>query len=179
MTADLPDVSIRPYRRSDADAFYEAARESHNEVFEWLPWCHAQYSLNEARDWIASRDRAWKEGLEYSFAIVAPSGRFLGGLGVNMINRIHQFANVGYWVRTSETGRGVAPAAIRRAAAFAFERTSLVRLEIVCAVGNVRSQKAAERAGASREGVLRDRLLLREAPVDAVMYSIVRSRWRG
>lgn len=179
MTTSLPEVLLRVYRSDDAQALYTAACESREDVFRWLGWCHPNYSLAEAREWVASREHAFKEGIEYSFAIVDPAGRYLGGLGLNMINRLHQFANLGYWVRSSETGRGVAPAAIRRAAAFAFEKTTLVRLEIVCAVGNVRSQRAAERAGAFREGVLRDRLLLHHVPIDAVMYSIVRSSWSG
>src|SRR5437764_6118705 len=45
----------------------------------------------------------------YSFAVLDQScGRFLGGVGINFINRVHQFANLGYWVRTSAAGRGVA-----------------------------------------------------------------------
>jgi RimJ/RimL family protein N-acetyltransferase len=144
------------------------------EVFPWLPWCHPDYSLAEAVEWIGSRAPLASQGLEYSFAIVAPQGRFLGGCGINQINPIHRFGNLGYWVRSSETGRGVAAEAIRQLAEFAFAGTGLERLEIVCAVGNERSQRAAERAGAQREGVLRSRLLLRGTPVAAVMYSLVR-----
>ena len=70
--------------------------------------------------------------------------------------------------------RGVATEAVRQVADFAFGNTDLVRLEIVCAVGNDASQRVAERAGAVREGVLRHRLLLHGQPVDAVMYSVVR-----
>jgi ribosomal-protein-serine acetyltransferase len=77
-------------------------------------------------------------------------------------------------VRTSATGRGVASEAVRQVADFAFRNTELVRLEIVCAVGNRRSQRVAERAGAVREGVLRDRLLLHGEAVDAIMYSLTR-----
>jgi RimJ/RimL family protein N-acetyltransferase len=49
-----------------------------------------------------------------------------------------------------------------------------MRLEIVCAVGNVRSQRVAEKVGALKEGVLRNRLLLPSGPSDAVMFSLVR-----
>ena len=153
---------------------WEAARESCTEVFRWLPWCHPQYSMAEAEEWIRSRPPLAAEGREYSFAIVGEDGRFLGGCGLNQINRIHRFANLGYWVRTSATGRGVATTAVRQVADFAFQDTDLVRLEIVCAVGNERSQRVAERAGAIREGVLRHRLLVHGQPVDAVMYGLVR-----
>ena len=124
----------------------------------------------------AVRSHLAAEGHEYTFAIVGDDGRFLGGCGINQINRIHKFGNLGYWVRTSATGRGVASEAVRQAAGFAFRNTDLVRLEIVCAVGNERGQRVAGRAGAVREGVLRRRLLLHGEPVDAVMYSLVRER---
>jgi RimJ/RimL family protein N-acetyltransferase len=143
-------------------------------VYPWLPWCHPQYSLAEAQEWIRSRAPLAGEGREYTFAIVGTGGRLLGGCGLNQINRLHRFANLGYWVRTSATGHGVATDAVRQLADFAFRNTDLVRLEIVCAVGNNASQRVAERAGAVREGALRYRLLLHGQPVDAVLYSLVR-----
>lgn len=170
---------IRAYEADDAEPLWEAVRESVAEVGRWLPWCHAQYSMAEAVEWIGSRAPLAAEGREYGFAIVGSDGRLLGGCGVNQINRIHRFGNLGYWVRTSATGRGVATGAVRQLAAFAFGTTDLVRLEIVCAVGNERSQRVAARAGAVREGVLRSRLLLDGQPVDAVMYSLVRGAERS
>jgi RimJ/RimL family protein N-acetyltransferase len=130
--------------------------------------------MAEAIEWVRTRAGLAAEGKEYSFAIHSPQGRFLGGCGINQINRVHGFANLGYWVRTSATGRGVATEAARQAAEFAFRTTDLVRLEIVCAVGNEASQRVAERAGATREGVLKQRLRLHGQPVDAVMFSLVR-----
>lgn len=171
--------SLRAYEREDAEPLWEAARESVAEVFPWLPWCHAGYSMREAVAWVDSRRQLAALGHEYSFAIVGEDGRLLGGCGINQINRIHRFANLGYWVRTSATRRGAATEAVRQVAQFAFDNTDLVRLEIVCAVGNDASQRVAERSGAVREGVLRHRLLLRGQPVDAVMYSLVRTRPRG
>jgi len=166
--------SIRAYEAEDAEALWQAARESVGEVFRWLAWCHGQYSLAEAVEWIRSRAALAAEGREYTFAIVGADGRFLGGCAINQINRIHRFGNLGYWVRTSATRRGVATEAVRQVAEFAFTNTDLVRLEIVCAVGNGASQRVAERAGAVREGVVRRRLLLHGQSVDAVMYSLVR-----
>jgi len=170
----VPACSLRPYEPGDAEALFEAARESVAEVFPWLAWCHAQYSMAEAVEWIRSRRQLAAEGQEYNFAIVGDDGRFLGGCGLNQINRIQKFGNLGYWVRSSTTGRGVATETVRQAADFAFQNTDLVRLEIVCAVGNERSQRVAARAGAVREGVLRHRLMIHGQPVDAVMFSLVR-----
>jgi RimJ/RimL family protein N-acetyltransferase len=172
----MTEVRIRPYAAADAAGLDEAARESHADVFPWLAWCHAAYGLEEAKAWAESRPRLFARGDSYDFVIADSAGRFLGGCGLNQVNRIHRFANLGYWVRSSAMGSGVAPAAIRLLAAFAFAETDLERLEIVCALGNTRSQRAAEKAGAAREGLLRARLLVHGRPHDAVMYSIVRPR---
>jgi len=170
-------IAIRRYRTDDAPALHAAASESVDEVFPWLEWCHPGYSLAEAEAWAGSREKLSAEGVEYDFAIVDAEGSFLGGCGLNQINRVQRFANLGYWVRTSHAGRGVAPAAVRLLAGFAFAETDLVRLEIVCAVGNRRSQRVAEKAGAVREGVLHHRLWFHGKPHDAVMFAILRSRW--
>jgi RimJ/RimL family protein N-acetyltransferase len=64
--------------------------------------------------------------------------------------------------------------AARLVAEYAFRETDLIRLEIVCAVANTRSQRVAEKVGAVREGMLRSRRLS-SGPSDAAMYSLVRS----
>lgn len=166
---------IRLYQQGDAQHMHVAALESVAEVYPWMAWCHERYSLDEARQWIAVQEDLAKQAMAYEFVILDQGGRFLGGCGINQISKVNRFANLGYWVRTSETGRGVAPAAVRRVAEYAFSETDLIRLEIVCAVGNTRSQRVAEKVGAVREGILRNRLLLPTGPSDAVMYSLVRA----
>jgi ribosomal-protein-serine acetyltransferase len=165
---------IRTLREEDVSALFEAARESIAEVSPWLPWCHENYSIEETREFIASRELASQGGEWYSFGIFEKDGgRFLGGVGINFINRVHQMANLGYWVRTSAAGRGVATSATRLAARFGFEQLGLQRIEIVAAVDNIPSQRVAEKAGAVREAVLRKRLLIRGKSMDAVLFSLV------
>jgi RimJ/RimL family protein N-acetyltransferase len=111
----------------------------------------------------------------YSFGIFdRNSGRFLGGVGLNFINRVHQFGNLGYWVRTTAAGKGVASKASRLVARFGFEELGLHRIEILAAVSNIASQRVAKNIGAVREGILRRRLLIRGESYDAVMFSLVR-----
>ncbi|GMV37019.1 MAG: hypothetical protein AMXMBFR61_15270 [Fimbriimonadales bacterium] len=156
------------------DAVYEAARESIAEVGRWLPWCHPEYRREETAEWIAGRIAAWDCGEAYEFVIEdAATGRVLGGVGINGIDRSHRSANLGYWVRTSAAGRGVATAAARLAARFALKEVGLVRVCILADIENRPSQRVAEKAGAVREGVLRNALFLRGEPRDAVCYSLI------
>ena len=80
-------------------------------------------------------------------------------------------ANLGYWVGTRHTGKGYATRAARLLSDFGLNDLKLQRVEIVAAVTNHASQRVAEKAGAVREGILRNRIVLHGQPHDAVMYS--------
>ena len=122
----------------------------------------------------ASRDADWEKSEHYSFVITEqPGGEFIGGVGLNFINRVHNLANVGYWVRSSRTRRGFASAATRLAARFGMKELGFTRLEIVAAVENLASQRVAEKAGAKREGVLRNGIRQHGQLHDAVMFSLI------
>ncbi len=167
-------VKIRRYCADDIPLLFEAARESTSEMLDWLSWCHPNYTVEESRSFVLSCEIAWSQKTRFAFAVFdASSDLFLGGVGLNQFNRKHNFANLGYWVRSSQTRRGVATAATLLAAQFGFEDLGLYRIEILTAVANAASQRVAAKAGAKREGILRNRLLLHNRPHDAVMYSLV------
>ena len=165
-----PPVTIRRYETDDAARVFEAARESMAEISPWMPWCHPDYSLEETRAWIAHCEVVWREKREFNFVIEDKGGAFLGTCGLNQIRWRERAANLGYWVRTSATGRGIATAAVRRLAEFAFRRTDLARLEILAAVENIASQRVAEKCGARREGLVADRLFLHGVRHPAVVF---------
>ncbi|HEY0386271.1 MAG TPA: GNAT family protein [Pyrinomonadaceae bacterium] len=176
MKTELTDgnILIRPFRDDDIDVVHGAVCESLDELGRWLQWCHPGYAREETAAFILARAGAWSAGQEFSFAIVdARTGEFLGSVGLNQLNPAYRMANLGYWVRTIHTARGVASAATRLVARFGLLEVGLKRLEIIAAVGNRASQRAAEKAGAVREGVLRKRLWINEQPHDAVLYSLV------
>ena len=73
-------------------------------------------------------------------------------LRVDHIHPVYKFCNLGYWVRTSRHGRGIAGRAAKLIAQFAFEKVNLIRAEIVIAVGNSTSKRVAEKVDAHYEG---------------------------
>jgi ribosomal-protein-serine acetyltransferase len=167
-------VGIRPYRHPDIPLLFEAVRESINELSAWLDWCTPAYSPKESTEFIVSQQAEGDKGADYNFVIYElQSGAFLGGVGLNQINRMHNFANLGYWVRTNAAGRGVATAAVRLMARLGLEELKFNRLEILASAGNAGSQRVAAKAGARREGLLRKRLLVHGQPHDAVLFSLV------
>ncbi|HUL51166.1 MAG TPA: GNAT family protein, partial [Candidatus Nitrosotalea sp.] len=119
--------------------------------------------------------RWWRQGEAFNFGIFdRREDRFLGSIWLSQINQKHHYANVGYWVRTRSTGRGIATAAVKLILQFGFEEAGMNRLEILAAVGNKASRAVARKIGAKPEGVLRHRLQLQNRFHDAVMFSVLK-----
>jgi RimJ/RimL family protein N-acetyltransferase len=160
---------------SDAAFIWEAVRESLTELHPWMPWCHPGYAIEETRSWLTVQVQAFQQRTAFEFAVAGGDGRYLGGCGLNQIDALNQRANLGYWVRASATGRGVATDAVTLVREWGFAHTDLVRLEVLIAVGNSASRRVAEKCGAVYEGTLRSRLLVHGVRHDAAMYAFIRS----
>ncbi len=170
----VDDVRIRPYRVEDAEDLWTAVRESVPELRPWMPWCHPDYSVDEARRWVEEQSLAFRARQAFQFVISDANGRYLGACGLNDLDAVNRRANLGYWVRSRETGRGVASSAVRILRDWAFAETDLIRLEIVVAVGNRSSRRVAEKSGARKEGRLERRLWLDGRSSDAILYAFTR-----
>lgn len=166
-------VTLRPWRDGDAAELHEAVRESVESVGRWLPWCHAGYDMAEALAWAAHCRATWQDGTQFAFAVRdAASGALLGGCGLNELDRTHRNTNLGYWVRASRHGQGIAASAARLVARFGFAELGLVRIEIVALPDNHASRRVAAKLGAQFEGMARQRLWAWDRAHDAAIYGL-------
>jgi ribosomal-protein-serine acetyltransferase len=165
---------LRPWRSTDAGELHDAVRESVASVGRWLPWCSADYGLERAEAWVAQCRDHWRSGEQLAFAVRdAASDELLGGCGLNQFNAMHRSANLGYWVRTSRQGQGIASAAARLVARFGFGELGLVRIEIVTLPDNRASRRVAAKLGAVFEGMARQRLWAWHRAHDAAVYALI------
>lgn len=163
---------VRRYELSDEQQLFQAARSSIPEVFRFLPWCHPDYSIEDSRNWLITIVPNWDRAIAYSFGIFSKDGQELhGGCGINQIDE-HRTGNLGYWVKTASTRRGIATEVTPMLAKYGLEYLGLQRIEIVMSVENTASRAVAEAAGGVYEGRLRNRLLLHGRSHDAWVYSI-------
>lgn len=161
----------------DADEFLRAVVESKAELMRWMEWCHADYSAVDVQRWFEQADQMWASKTAFPMLIKSKAdGSLLGGTGLHDVMLYgKREAELGYWVRAGARGRGVASTAIRAIAAFAFNELKLVRASMRIRLDNHSSRRAAERAGASFEGVTRHGIVHGEARFDAAQYSLLPS----
>jgi RimJ/RimL family protein N-acetyltransferase len=174
-------LCLRPFEASDAEAFAQAVLESTGTMARWMPWCHPNYTAEEAREWFAAAAQAIADQSAVEVGIFSGDGTEpLGGVGLNQFNRLHNYCNLGFWVRESRQRQGIATRAAQLLAEFGFKELGLTRIEIVIAEGNAASNGVARKLGAHFECAARNRLVLHGTPVNASIYSLIpadRSAW--
>ena len=169
-------VSLRPFEFGEENDLHKAVQESIPELNPWMSWANDKYSIETARNFITLTRAHWSSGAMYAFAISdAQTRELLGGCSLSHIHSVYSFCNLGYWVRTSRHGDGIAGRAAKLAARFAFEKVNLIRAEIVISVGNEPSKRVAEKIGAHYEGILLNRMVVGKEVYDAHMFSLLPS----
>ncbi len=164
------DVLLRPWRIGDAEAVFRACQDP--EIHEWVgtPW---PYERHHAESFVSGRFGGWSDGSAPLAIVDAETDTVLGAITVHAPVEVR--ASVGYWLTAEARGRGVATRALRLISRWALEELPIARLQLYTLVGNDRSGAVAERAGFSREGVLRSWELHDGRPVDVVMYALVKT----
>lgn len=168
------ELLLRPFGPDDSHELYCAVRESLKELRPWMSWATDEYTERTAKEYIALARARWEERTYYALAITR-ADTLLGACTLSSLHPLYRFCNLGYWVRASYQGQGIAGRAAKVAARFAFELLGLIRVEIVIAPENQASLRVAEKIGAHDEGILLNRMVVGKSIYDAHMYSLVPS----
>ncbi len=171
---------LRRFRPSDADPLREAVGQSLPELSRWLPWARGLYGLPQARVFIKSSNRSWRRGRAFDFSVTMKGEphRVVGGVGIWYTSRIQRSGEIGYWVRSDLTGKGVATEAAKALLPLGFEEMGLHRILMRIGVGNHSSRRVAEKLGFSYEGIAREEILVRGVWMDHEVFSLLEREWQ-
>jgi RimJ/RimL family protein N-acetyltransferase len=156
------EIVLRPFTEDDVPAITAACQDP--EIPRWTR-VPSPYTEQDARAFVS-------EAAEGSFAIVdARTGELLGSIGVRPLG--DGVGQIGYWIRREARGQGVATRALGTISKWAFDTLALARLQLITEPENQASQRAAEKAGFQREGLLRAFAELKGHRPDFYMYSLL------
>ena len=168
---------LRVPRTGDGESLHEAIAESVVELRRFLaslPWVAAEQSVesseifcrNAESNFIARRD------LPYLMWEKA-SGSVIGATGLHRTDWNTPKTEIGYWCRTSRTGKGFTSEAVEALVEVAFEQLKVSRVELITDAENLGSRRVAQRCRFELEGILRNE---RRAPDGTLRNTCVYSR---
>lgn len=164
-------IALRAARAEDVPAVTAACRDPLIARYTLVP---SPYGADDAREWFREAERQRCEGTGIHFLAVSVDDRgVLASVGMNEVTWVHRVGQIGYWVAPEARRRGVAARSVRLLSRWALGSLGLGRVEIRVDVENEASQRVAEVAGFTREGVLRSRAESKGRRWDEVMYSLL------
>ena len=164
-------IKLEPPSMKGATSILEAIIESECELRIFLPW--VDFSLTEPES-IANTQRAienfehFTDELRYSI-IRKSDGYFLGIISLIIRDKSVPFFEIGYWLRTSATGKGYISEAIALLENYAFNELGANRIAITAASKNNKSCLVAERNGYQLEAKLLNARRLPSGELDNTM----------
>ena len=137
-------------------------------------------SMEDMRNWVRDILSRAQNGTDVPFvAIHLASGKVAGATRyLNIMPKDRGLEIGGTWYGTEYQRTTVNTECKYLLLTHAFEKLGCIRVQLKTDLRNVRSQKAIERIGAKREGILRNHMILPSGQFrDSVFYSILDSEW--
>ncbi len=175
-----PRLVLRPFRRRDVAPVHEAVTASLEDLAKWLPWAASGYARSVTNQFVRDSIAAWGEGRAHDFAVRSreDANAHLGNVSVWWTSKPNLAGEIGYWVRTDRTGKGICTEATARILQVAFEELGMHRVSLRIAVGNHASERVAAKLGFTHEGLLRDEVKVGSVWLDHTVWGLLDREWR-
>ncbi|MBN1942887.1 MAG: GNAT family N-acetyltransferase, partial [Phycisphaerae bacterium] len=172
-------LALRSPAFSHAEPLCEAVVESFSELHPWMPWAQEEPSVEKTAENIRKAIDEFKAQTAIRIHVFdRKTGQIVGSSGYPRVDLAVPNVEIGYWIRTSRTRRGICRETVRALTRYAMETLRVQRVEIRCDNDNERSWRVAERVGFTLEGILRRNCLdCRGRPRNTRVYSMLPDEW--
>lgn len=167
-------VRLEPMSQEHAQGLYNRGRTAAD--WQYLPRA-CFVDLADTRQWV---DEALATPGQLPFVIVETGkNKVVGSTRYLNIRPAHRSLEIGWtWLGQEWQRSGVNTEVKLLLLTHALERLDCLRVEFKTDARNLRSQRALERIGATREGVLRKHMIVQgDHPRDSVYFSVIDSDW--
>ena len=180
---DLPStlhserLLLRVPQAGDGPALHAAVAESMPELRRFLaslPWVAADQSIERSEIYCRTAQANFVARRDMPYLLFEKaSGQLVGCSGLHRPEWATPKLEVGYWVRSSCSGKGFVSEAVAALTELAFGALHAARLELITDAENTASRRLALRCGFVLEGVLRHE---RRAPDGSLRNTCVYAR---
>jgi len=174
---------VRCWEPRDAPLLKEAVDSSLDHLRPWMPWAHDDPQPLAAKvDLLRTFRGNFDLGNDFVYGIFSrDESEAVGGSGLHR-RSFEGVLEIGYWIRASRAGEGLATEATAAVARVGFEVAEASRIEIRVATENAASLAIPRKLGFVEEGTLRRFLHGPDGtPLqrDAVVFALLREQLAG
>jgi len=149
---------VRCWDPLDASKLKAAIDMSIEHLRPWMPWATLEIVPLEGRvAWIRTCRAEFDLDRNYVYGIFnLEESEVIGGTGLH-VRQSPEAREIGYWISKANVGHGYATEVAAALTKVAFEIDDIKRVEIHCAVDNVKSAAIPKRLGFEQEAILKQR----------------------
>jgi ribosomal-protein-alanine N-acetyltransferase len=172
-TLETEHLLLRKPRMEDASVIFERYA-CDPEVTRYLSW-RPHKTVQETEQFLLACGQLWRTGKDFALVITARGGD--NAIGMFGLHPMKMKIEIGYVLARPYWGKGYMSEALSTVIDWAFTQPDIYRVQAFCDVDNIASARVMEKAGMTREGLLRRYALhpnLSDEPRDAYLYALVR-----
>ena len=157
LTEPLTDgvVTLRRFTLDDVEAVTSACQDP--EIPRWTAGVPEPYEAHHAQEWIALHDGFWDHERRAAFAFCdARSAELRGSMTLAEVDFTARSAVAGYWAAPWARNRGATTRALTLACRWGFDVLGLREVNLMTLMGNIASERVAQKAGFVSIGMIQD-----------------------
>ncbi len=165
-------IFLRVPRQGDGADVYKAIVESRAEFLPWLPFAREDPAVAKSEQWASLQHAKFIRGEAFGLLVFDRfTHELVGSSGFAEANFATGECEIGYWIRTSRSGRGLMSEAVLTLCDFCLYQAQMHRVEIRTDPANIKSIAVALRTGFYLESRrTRDALTPDGIPRDTLVY---------
>lgn len=148
-------IRLRAYKEEEAELVWKMIEEE--SIKENLQvGVNFPYSLNGEKEFVKSATN--NTGELFNFAIENEEGKYIGGCGINNVDRKNSVSEIGLWLGKDFHGKGYGSDTLRTLCKFIFDEMNINKVSLGYFEFNEKGRRCYDAVGFKEEGVLRKSL---------------------
>jgi ribosomal-protein-alanine N-acetyltransferase len=165
-----PGFTLRGWKLSDAEPLQKHADNPNIYAYLLDRFPHP-YTMEDAVSWVnlmQTRD-------PLTNFVIAIDDNLVGVIGLEMRDDVYRKAPLlGYWLSESYWGRGIMTETIKLITNYGFSHFDIVRIQAGVLSNNPKSMRVLEKAGYTKEGILRNNIVKNGVILDEHIYAVIK-----
>lgn len=184
---EIGDMLVRRYQKGDGPRVFEAVDDQREKLLAWMLWVTTDHlTVDDSIHFVERMRRATDKPdcLDFPLGIFdRRDGSMLGGTGFHRIRPQYREAEIGYWIRGSQHGKGICTRVVGALMSAGFRPQGdggwgFRRIVIFTAAENVGSRRVCEKLGLRLEfHIRRERYQEPMGYHDSVGYAALEDEW--